>query len=401
VRRAFSIVWHDANLLMLTVAFVIFGCFVSSIGIYQSLLAITVFGLPDAVFSIVVALAMAVNVTASVTVGVLTDQRARRRTVAIGSALATATGAAMMSLWPSAHTFIVAHILFFPIGGTLFAQFFALSRLAAAGYTQTERDSVLAIIRAAFAVPFVVILPVWGIVFDQGVPLTRIYPVVVVIALTLVAVLWRYWPADGTAPWSGHKSGLSITASLREMAAAPVLLRVFFVGAIHVGSSIGGIIVGLLLNDAAGRGAADVGLFFGIFVAIEVVVTLMVGTLVQRWSRLSIIGSGVALYAVFLVLLPNLAGTPWLWALTLPAGAGGAMIYTLAISYVQELLGMRAGAGSALIAIQRIATESLSAAIFAFGSWLMGYGLVAYMAAGTIVVSMVAIRLLDARGRRS
>lgn len=393
--RALRLVWSDANLLMLSSASIIFGCFVSSVGIYQSLMAITVFDVPDTAYSAIIAASMVVSVVASVLVGILTDQKARRRTVAIGSALAMTTGAAILTIWPSQFHFVLVSVTLFPISGTLFGQFFALSRLAAATYERNDRDGILSVVRAAFALPFVIVLPIWGIVFDAGVPLMRIYPVVVIVSLGLAAMLWRYWPADGTSPWSGHRSGLSIAAALREMSTIPVLLRVALVGAIHVGSSVAGIIIGLLFNEASGRGAADVGVFFGVFVAVEVVVTLMIGNLLARMSRRTIIALGVIMYATFLALLPPLAPTPWLWLLTIPAGAGGAMIYTLAISYVQDLLGARAGAGAALLAIQKVTTESLSAVIFAIGTLIWGYDLVAYVAAVTIIGALVWLRWLD------
>ena len=38
---------------------------------------------------------------------------------------------------------------------------------------------------------------------------------------------------------------------------------------------------------------------------------------------LALILGGASLYAVYLGLLPLLAGTPWVWALVLPAGVGG------------------------------------------------------------------------------
>ncbi len=391
------LVWRDPILLMLAAAFVLFGCFVASVGIYQSLLAVTVFGIGDAEFSLILAGAMVINVGASIGIGILTDQKARRRTVAIGSALAFAAGSGLVTLVPTPLSFVVTHVLLIPAGGTLFGQFFALSRLAAGSYDKAHRDGILAVVRAAFAVPFVIVLPLWGLAFDSGVQLVTIYPVVAGFAVLLAYVLWRYWPADGTAPWSGHRSGLSIRGALAEMAALPVLARVALVGTIHVGSAVAGVIIGLLFDEASGRGAGDVGLFFGLFVAVEVVVTLMIGTIAFYWSRMTIITAGVVLYAIFLIGLPGLAPTPWLWLLLLPAGIGGALIYTLAISYVQDLLGARAGAGAALLALQRIATDGIGATVFAIGTWFWGYALVAYLAATVTLIAITAIWVLDTR----
>ena len=85
--------------------------------------------------------------------------------------------------------------------------------------------------------------------------------------------------------------------------------------------------------------------------------------LLRVMPRLWIIASGAGIYAVFLGLLPILAPTPWVWALVFPAGAGGAMVYALAIGYLQDLMGRRAGAGASLIALQRLSSGISDAAI--------------------------------------
>jgi MFS family permease len=180
------------------------------------------------------------------------------------------------------------------------------------------------------------------------------------------------------------------------MSAGPVILRVALIGAIQSGSAIVGIILGLLFA-AVGRGTGDVGLFFGLFVVLEVVGTLSAGLLVRRLPRLLLIATGVALYAFFLALLPFLADTAWLWALILPAGLGGGLIYPLAIAYLQDLLAERPGAGGSLIAVQRVAAEGLTTAIFGLGAWAQGYATVALLGAGAVLLAMGAILRLDGR----
>ena len=115
-------------------------------------------------------------------------------------------------------------------------------------------------------------------------------------------------------------------------------------------------------------------------------------------SPQEIITAGAGIYAVFLGLLPILAPTPWVWALVFPAGAGGAMVYALAIGYLQDLMGRRAGAGASLIALQRLSSDGLSALIFAIGTWISGYGLVSILGAATLFAAIAAILWLD-RGR--
>jgi hypothetical protein len=279
----------------------------------------------------------------------------------------------------------------------MFGQLFAAARLASQGHPPATQGGILAVLRALFAVPFMLGLPLWGIAFSHGLPLLALYPVVAAVAAAHLLLVWRAWPRDGQAPWQDVKSGLGFRASLREISAGPVLLRVALIGAIHSGSAIVGVILGLLFAEV-GRGAGDVGLFFGLFVAWEVLGTLAAGVLARTIPRLRLIGAGIVLYAFFLALLPFLAATSWLWLLVLPAGIGGGLLYTLAIGYLQDLLAQRPGAGGSLIAVQRVAAEGLSTTIFGFGAWVQGYATVSVLAAGAILLAMGAILRLD-RGR--
>lgn len=396
--RQFRLVWDDATLRMVAICITLFGMFMASIAIYQSLIAITVFGLSDTFYSVLLVVALVINVSGSVGVGILTDQRPSRRIMALLAATMIVSGTAIVWLGSNSTVFVVAHMLMLPLAGSLFGQLFAVARLASARLDPADKNGVLAIIRALMAVPFVIVLPIWGHLFETGLPLLTVYPVVLGVSLVMVWVIWRFWPADATAPWQETKSGLNFRASLAEMGTPPILLRVGLIGAIHAGSALCGVVLALIFNQSAGRGTADVGLFFGIFVAFEVAGTLLVGTLLRHLSRLIIIGIGTVAYAGFLILLPVLVDTAAIWALTIPAGVGGAMIYTLAISYLQDQLGSRAGAGTSLIALQRIAADGLSALIFAVGAALGGYGLAAMLGGVAMLLAISALIWID-RGR--
>lgn len=390
-----GLILRDPSLRMVAGGLLLFATFASSLGVHQSLLAVEVFGLSDTGYALVLLLAMSVAVTGSIVMGIATDRGPRRRQMALLAATASLAGAALVALTRAPLAFLLAHVIFVPLGGTIFGQLFAAARLASAPYPPATRDGLLAVLRALFAVPFMIVLPLWGLAFDHGLPLLALYPAVTVVAALHLLLVWRAWPHDAHARWAETKSGLGFRASLREMAAGPVILRVALIGAIQAGSAIVGVILGLLFA-AAGRSTGDVGLFFGLFVAVEVVGTLSAGLLIGRLPRLLLIATGVGLYAFFLALLPFLADTAWLWLLILPAGFGGGLIYPLAIAYLQDLLAERPGAGGSLIAVQRVAAEGLTTAIFGLGAWAQGYATVALLGAGAILLAMGTILRLDA-----
>ncbi len=392
--RSVSIIASNPTLRMIFFMTLLFGAFVASIGPYQSLVAIQVFGLSDPFYAAVLMVGLLVSIAASVGIGIVTDQRPSRRVMAQLAAATLVAGGLTVWIFDSPWAFVVATVLLIPISGTLFGQLFAVTRLIIAPMPTADRDGVFSVLRALMGLPWIICLPLWGLALNNGLPLITIYPVLVVLGLGMLVLIAKSWPKDRDATWVEQKSGLGFRASLGEMMAGPVLTRVMLIGAIHAGGATAGVILGLTFAEA-GRGTDDLGLFFGIFVGFEVIGMLLIGPFVNRIGRLPMITMGTLTYAAFLGLLPVLVGTNWVWGLTIFGGFGGAMIYLPALVYLQELLGNRAGAGASLIAVQRLSSDGLCAAIFAFGAWASGYGLVAILGAVTTVAAVTILLWLE------
>ena len=390
----FRLIWQEPTLRMLCGVILLFGTFGASIGPYQSLIAVKEFGLSDATYAVILMAALLVGVTAAVGIGIITDQRPSRKVMAMAASASIIGASSLVWFWDRPVAFVIAHILFLPLSGTVFGQSMAVMRLVTATWPPADRAAVSTLIRAIFAVPFAVVLPLWGLAFDLGVDLLFIYPVIGCVGGIMLFIILRQWPADHAAPWTEQKSGLGFRASIGEMVAWPVFLRVMLVGSLHSGGALTGVILGLSFA-AAGRGPDDVGLFFGVFVVFEILATLCVGTLLRFVPRMAIIACGVCIYASFIALLPFLAGSPYVWLLVIPGGAGGGVFYALAITYLQELLGKRAGAGASLLALQRIASDGLCAGIFALGTWISGYALVGLLGGIGMLAALATLIWLD------
>ncbi|UWQ99908.1 MFS transporter [Rhodobacteraceae bacterium S2214] len=394
------IIWRDPVLRMIGAATMLFGVFAASFEPYKSLLGISVFGLSDAAYAVVLVASLAISVAAAIWVGIITDQRPSRKPMALLAGLGTVTGTGLGWIGDSQLAFVIAHVVLLPISATILGQLFAITRLYTADWPTAERDGVTSVIRALFAVPFVVVLPAWGIIFDWGVPLTALYPALFAVSLWFITLIWLRWPDDADAPWIEQKSGLGFLASVKELLAGRIVWPIFWMGAIHSGSTLMGVILALVFTQTDGRTTGDVGIFFGLFVALEIVVMLCVGMLAQRFRRLHIIAAGGVFYAIFMALLPVLAPYNTVWLLILPIAIGGGLLYGLSISYLQDLLGARAGAGSSLVALQRLVSEGLAAVIFAVGAAISGYTLAAFMGAAMIILGTIMLLYLD-RAQRS
>jgi MFS transporter, SET family, sugar efflux transporter len=373
------------------------GAIVCSVGPYFSTLAVKTFGFGDAGFAVLLAISSLVSVGASVAGGIRADQTAKRRQVTLAAVAALTLGMALMTLLPGRWSFAVAMAVLLPLGSVTFGQVFALARLAATRHPEAERDGIMAVIRALFAAPFVVVLPLWAMVFAQGVPVTAVFPVGLGMALAMLAAVLRLWPSDGRAAWEDRPSGLSFRAALSEIGQPQLAARVLALGAVISASTVYIALASLVLVADVGRGTADVALYVGLVAGLEVPFMLMLPRLTKGLERTHLILFGAALYAVHVALLPVLAGSWAVWLLVLPAAVGGAVTLTVPIAYLQDLLADRPGAGASLMAVQRLAGDVIAALCFASGTLLAGYGTVALLGAAISIAGAVALLAADRR----
>jgi hypothetical protein len=374
------------------------GAIVCSFGPYFSTLAVNTYGFGDTGFAVLLAISSLVAVGASVAGGIRADQTAKRRQVTLVSVLSQTLGMALMTLVPGPEVFALAFALLFPIGTLTFGQVFALARLAATQHHEGERDGIMAVIRALFAAPFVVVLPVWALVFAQGAAVMAVFPAGLVLSAVMLGVVLRRWPRDGAGGWDDRPSGLSFRASLAEMGRPRLAARVVALGAVTSAATLYVALVSLVMVPEVGRGTADVALYVGLVAGLEVPFMLMLPRLTRGWERTRLILAGAALYGVHVALLPVLAGSSAVWLLVVPAAVGGAVTLTVPIAYLQDLLGDRPGAGASLMALQRLAGDVIAALCFAGGTLAAGYGAVAALGVIVSLAGAVALWAAD-RGR--
>jgi SET family sugar efflux transporter-like MFS transporter len=396
--RAFQPYVDDPVLRLAACLTFLVGAVGASFAPHVSVLAVHTFALGDAGFAVMMALSTIASVGFAIAIGIRTDQTANRRGIALTCGLVWVLAQAIMSVAPGSLTFLLAHVLLFPLGASLMGQTFALARLAASVHPAEERDAIMATLRAGFALPFVVVLPIWALAFQAGADVLTIYPVSLALCLGIYLLTLAFWPRDGQTKWEDKPSGLSLRAALGELAHGPVALRVLALGSVSMGSTLYIAVIGLLMGQTPGRDEADAALYIGIVAGLEVPFMLALPILGFRASRTLQMLAGAAIYAIHMLLLPLMIESPAMWLLTLPAALGGAFTLTLPIGYLQDLLSGRPGTAAALMSLQWLAASVMAAAVFAVGTGVSGYGLALVLGAVVSVGGTYALHRAD-RGR--
>lgn len=274
------------------------GAIICSFGPYFSTLAVNTFGFGDRGYAVLLAISAVVAVSAAVIGGIWADQTANRRQVTLTAVGALVLGTFLMTVAPAPWTFALATAILFPISSVAFGQVFALARLGATRHPEAERDGIMAVIRALFAAPFVVVLPLWSLAFAQGAPVTAVFTVGLVLSLAMLVTVIRLWPSDGHALWEDRPSGLRFRAALAEMGRIGVAARVVALGAVTGASTIYIAVISLVMVAGIGRSTADVALYVGLVAGLEVPFMLILPRLVRGMNRPALILAGAAVYGV-------------------------------------------------------------------------------------------------------
>lgn len=392
----FRLIAQDRDLRLTAVLMMLQGAFICSIGPYVSILAVREFGLGDTGYAAVMIVSTVVSVTAAIAAGIRADQTANRRGITLWSCWLMVAGSGLMTVLPGAVSFVLAHALILPLSA-LFGQLFAQGRLAASRHAPATRDGIMTTVRALFALPFVLVLPVWALAFRNGVEVWTIYPVTTGLAVVMVVLTARYWPTAEAAGWQDKPSGLSLAQALSELTSPSLGLRIVALGAVSAGGTAYWAIMGLVLSGSGSGGTATAALYAGLVAGLEVPFMLALPMILPRFRRTHLILAGTVIYCGQLVGIPLLAGSPWLWLCLIPGAVGGAITLTLPIAYLQDALGHRPGTGAALMALMKVASDVLAAASFALGTALSGYLMAAVLAAGVTVLGAVTLVLADRR----
>ncbi|MBY5932507.1 MFS transporter [Tateyamaria omphalii] len=389
----------DRLLRVALIGLILMGVGAASVGPLQSIIGIEKIGFSDAGYALIVTGGALFSVVASVLVGIYTDQSGRFREALLAALAVGAAGGLLMFLVPSKVAFLLVHVVLFPVGATAFTQYFALSVVAARENPELDQPYAATLSRATFSGAFALTPVIWGYALVKGADVLAAYVVIACANLLALAAVLTLWRRDHTVSQT-VKSGKGLLASLSELTAPGLLVRLVLICVITATNGLYNILLGLLILNNLGGAESDVALFAGLIAFIEIPVMMLTVRFLRVMSASALILVGVSIYGGFLAVLGLMPSIGFAWWLVLPAGIGAGIILSIPIGYVQNLVADRAGAGSSLLSVNHFGGAIIASAIFAAGSSITDYQGVAMIGAVIAIAASGVLFTLDYRRAR-
>ncbi len=385
--------WNDRLLRLAFLCIMLMGIAVAAINPFQSVIGIERLGFSNAAYALVTTVGALFSMLASVAVGIYTDQTGRYREFLMGCTAVGIVAASCVFFLPAKATFVLAHMVLFPIASTTFTQYFAMASLSAADNPKLDKDVSLSLVRAAFAGAFGLTPPVLAIAVAGGMDLLSVYGFVACINVFVLLLVARSWPRDQSA--LNKQSGLGFFASLKEVSDPAVMIRLALVAIIIGVNALYNILLGLLILNNLGGSESDVGWFAGGVALVEAPVMLLAAAMLRKVTRSGMIFVGVIIYASFIAILASLPGIANAWIMIIPGGIGAGILLSVTVGYVQDLMAKRPGAGSALVSVSHFGGTMFAAGVFAASSTFTDYAGVAWIGCVLALMAGLVLFLLD------
>lgn len=379
---SFSVVYRHKPIRVSAAAIFFFGFSGAATSPYMSLIGIRELGLSDAVYSVLIFLAAVVNVSASVTAGIVADRLGHFRSPMILAAIFGIIGFGLVYVVPTPVMFAVATLVLIPVFGTINSLIFANIRAFSSGMAVRELMAVNSAVRAILSASWVLVP---GIVGALLIGQPSMLPAFLLASLACVVCLLLFvFGLDRLPPvQEGERQHYSFFRSIRQIGSASVLPRLLAISLISAMLHANGTVLPLIVTGKAGGTPADVGVIVGIVAFLEIIFILFWGWVEARTSILFAMVTAALIYCSYLVFL-GLADRPMdVYLLTVVAGLGAAGIIAIPITYLQNLIADRAGLGSSLIAVNIFLSGGMASLMFALGTSISDY-------AGTAIIASIA-----------
>ncbi len=396
--RAIIVAIKDSRIRTVALALLLLGFTYTSTVPYQSIIGIDQLGLSERQMGLLIFGIGLSGMIGNLTLGYLSDVARNRKSSVLFSLAIGFLGFGAFTIWPSLTTFLICCLLINPISGSAYSQLFAIVRTMTIDKGAAEAASINSAVRTFYALSWIVVPGLVGLYIATRKNVSDSYAVAA-LAFGLCFVFYTlFGPTGGRTQISGNSAWHNLRDAFGLIFEARVSRRLLALSFIQGPHPLIAAALPLIITSLPHGSTADVGFLAGLFAALEIPIMLVAGALNRNWHTWTLVLIGALSHISFLLGLGLISNVASIYALAILNAAGTAVMVTLHISYVQDLLPERPGLATSLLSISTLVNRTLSALVFA------GIGLVysyvgAMMAMALLaLLGSLAIWVLDREG---
>jgi hypothetical protein len=392
---AFRHIWLDRTIRIATLTIFCVGFTYASTIPYFSLIGISQLGMTTTHYAFVSALTAVMAMLGAVGLGFLSDRSPDRKRGVMLSLSVGMLGFGGFYLFPSVWSFTAFLLLITPVSGAAYSQLFAIIRSASNSLAPAKATQINSTARSTYAISWVVVPGLVGAYIATRKDVSDSFAIAAV-AFLLCLVLFGLFgkPGGRVEPskltvWDGLTEAFGLVFSKR------IALRILALAMIASVQWVSGSALPLVIVQMPDGGIGVVGIFAGLTAGLEIPLMLLGGYLASRFALWKIIIAGGLVYALYLALVGFAHSVPQIYALSILNAMGNAIMLTLHLSYLQNLLPDRPGLGTSLLSIGALVCKVIATAVFALAGTTLGFSGAAIVGAGIAVLGCLMLLLLD------
>ncbi|MDE1995571.1 MAG: MFS transporter [Rhizobiaceae bacterium] len=388
---------RDPYLRIPTLTLFVLGFTYASTLPYQSIIGINELGLSDSSYSVLIFAAAAINVSASVLLGILSDTLGDRRPLVLALTTAGVLGFGLIYVLRSAWIFIFCVLFLIPISNSTFSILFGSVRARTNDLDSREAVSVTSTVRAVYSGSWALMPGLVGLYLAQSQSMMPAYAVASTASLSCFCLYFFFVPRGERNTSARSQGEGGFLSSLARLLEPSILIRLGSMALITGTQRLSTTLSPLIITHAAHGTVVTVGFVSGGVAFLEMPFMLFWGAMMRRFHNVHVLIAGAIIYSIYLVLV-SFATAPWhIYALIGINSCGAAAILCVPISYLQDLIADKPGLGSSLISVNLFLSGGVAAILFAIGTTISDYSGTALVGAASGLIAVVLMLALDSR----
>jgi MFS family permease len=392
--QSFTLAYSTASIRVATITLFCLGFTYASTVPYQSIIGVDQLGMSTWQFSVLGVAAAIAGTIGTLMLGYFSDRVQDRKKSILAVLAVGALGFGGFAFLHPVWSFVICLAVIYPISNSAYPQLFAVIRTQAHKYGEREAVAINSVVRSIYAGSWILVPGLVGLFIATRQNVSDCYLIAAAAFVLCFGIYALFGSSSKNETQNSHSAWEGMKAAFGLVFNKRIFYRILALGLIATVHPANANLLPLFITHLPGGSTKDVGIIAGLVAGLEIPFMLLGGYLNHRKPLWSIIIAAGLVHAVYFFGL-GMANSLWhIYALAVLNAAGAAILLSLHLSYVQELLPDRPGLGTSLLSISSLLYRTMGAMVFACSD-VIGFSGAAWLGSGLAVLGCGLLYVLD------